>query len=329
MPQNKVSIIIPCYKQAQYLPEAVESILNQSHTNWECIIVNDGSPDNTKEVADEWVKKDSRFKYIKKENGGLSSARNAGIKVATGDFFQFLDADDLLEKDKLKIQVEAFETNQRFDIIYSPVRYFKHTDTSSYYKHIDLTDEDWMPQISGKLNDVFVPLIFGNIFAVNCPLVKKKVIQGVGLFNENLKSHEDYDYWNRAALKGFYFHFLDIANTYALVRVHDKSMSKDNVSNNMFVGKHLAKYYLLEQLFLQESFKTKEIEGEKKYIKKCFVRMFLNKEISNELYKTILNPFDSLKNKILPIVPHKLRYHFLILDLFEIRKKATSIFKSK
>lgn len=71
-----ISVIVPCYNQAQYLDECLQSVLDQTYQNWECIIVNDGSPDNTEEIALRWTKKDSRFRYLKKENEGLSSARN-------------------------------------------------------------------------------------------------------------------------------------------------------------------------------------------------------------------------------------------------------------
>ena len=77
-----VSIIVPCYNQAHFLDEALQSVLSQTYTNWECIIVNDGSPDNTENIAEKWLAVDSRFKYIKKDNGGLSSARNIGIKMS-------------------------------------------------------------------------------------------------------------------------------------------------------------------------------------------------------------------------------------------------------
>lgn len=89
-----VSVIIPCYKQAQYLDEALQSVFNQTYANWECIIVNDGSPDNTAEVANWWLEKDRRFRYLIQENAGLSSARNSGIDYATGEFILPLDADD-------------------------------------------------------------------------------------------------------------------------------------------------------------------------------------------------------------------------------------------
>ena len=81
-----ISIIVPCYNQAQYLDECLQSVLDQTYHNWECIIVNDGSPDNTEEFANKWTAKDSRFKYLLKTNGGLSSARNAGIETANGEW---------------------------------------------------------------------------------------------------------------------------------------------------------------------------------------------------------------------------------------------------
>jgi glycosyltransferase involved in cell wall biosynthesis len=96
-----ISIIVPCYNQAHFLNECLQTVINQTYQNWECIIVNDGSPDNTEEVAKKWIDKDSRFKYIYKPNGGLSSARNAGLKIACGSYIQFLDADDAIHSSKL------------------------------------------------------------------------------------------------------------------------------------------------------------------------------------------------------------------------------------
>ena len=102
-----VSIIVPCYNQAQYLDEALQSVLDQTYSDWECIIVNDGSPDHTEEVAQKWAEKDNRFVYLFKENGGVSSARNMGMEKAKGDFIQFLDADDVLAKSKLAVSIES------------------------------------------------------------------------------------------------------------------------------------------------------------------------------------------------------------------------------
>lgn len=124
----KVSVIVPCYNQAQYLPEALQSVLDQSFSDWECIIVNDGSPDNTEAVAHEWCDKDCRFKYLKKENGGLSSARNAGISMAEGEWILPLDADDKIGKEYISLALDAIKYSPDIGIIYADAFLFGEKD---------------------------------------------------------------------------------------------------------------------------------------------------------------------------------------------------------
>lgn len=104
-----VSIIIPCYNQSDFLEETLNSVFSQTYSNWECIIVDDGSTDNTSIIAQSWTQKDARYIYIKKENGGVSSSRNLGIKKAKGDFIQFLDSDDLLASTKIMDSIGAIQ----------------------------------------------------------------------------------------------------------------------------------------------------------------------------------------------------------------------------
>ena len=105
----KVSIIVPCYNQAQYLEDALQSVVFQTYKDWECIIVNDGSVDNTEIIAKNWLLKDNRFKYLHQENGGLSMARNSGIKLAEGDFILPLDADDKISSNYIEKAIEEFK----------------------------------------------------------------------------------------------------------------------------------------------------------------------------------------------------------------------------
>ena len=121
---DKISIIVPCYNQAQYLPEALDSVLEQSYHNWECIIVDDGSPDNTFEIANRYCEIDKRFKYLHKENGGISSARNAGINIATGKYILPLDADDYIHKDYISKAMAEFTNDTSVDVVYSYGRFF-------------------------------------------------------------------------------------------------------------------------------------------------------------------------------------------------------------
>ena len=94
-----ISVIVPIYKVEKYLDECIESIVNKTYRNLEIILVDDGSPDKCPEMCDQWAKKDERIRVIHKENGGLSSARNAGLDVATGDYVGFVDSDDFIERD--------------------------------------------------------------------------------------------------------------------------------------------------------------------------------------------------------------------------------------
>lgn len=108
---NLISIIVPVYNVEDYLHECIDSILNQSYRDLEIILVDDGSPDNSPKICDEYAKKDSRIKVIHKKNGGLSSARNAGLDLATGTFIGFIDSDDWIEPDMYKNLISAIKEN--------------------------------------------------------------------------------------------------------------------------------------------------------------------------------------------------------------------------
>lgn len=107
---NLVSIITPVFNSAGYIEKTVQSVIDQSYTDWELILVDDCSTDNTLEILEQLVKKDKRINYLRlKNNGGAGIARNTGIKRAKGKYIAFLDSDDYWHVDKLKIQVEAME----------------------------------------------------------------------------------------------------------------------------------------------------------------------------------------------------------------------------
>lgn len=101
-----ISVIVPIYKVEAYLRPCVDSILRQTYTNMEIILVDDGSPDHCGAICDEYAAKDSRIKVIHKENGGLSDARNAGMAVSTGEYLSFVDSDDLLPSDALQVMMD-------------------------------------------------------------------------------------------------------------------------------------------------------------------------------------------------------------------------------
>ena len=130
----EISIIVPIYNVEQYLRKCVDSILAQTFTDFEVILVDDGSPDNSGAICDEYAKLDSRVRVIHKENGGLSDARNAGIEIAKGKYLGFVDSDDFIDKDMYEILYNAFSVA---DIDMSIVGYY-----DQYGDYILNTDKD-------------------------------------------------------------------------------------------------------------------------------------------------------------------------------------------
>lgn len=107
-----ISVIVPIYKVEQYLSRCIESLLEQSYNNIELILVDDGSPDRCGEICEEYAQKDNRIKIVHKKNGGLSDARNAGLKIASGNYVAFVDSDDWVSKDYLKSMLVALEKSK-------------------------------------------------------------------------------------------------------------------------------------------------------------------------------------------------------------------------
>jgi len=194
--QHLVSVIVPCYNQVRYLPDALGSVLAQTFPYWECIIVNDGSPDNTGRVAQEWLAMDGRFKYIEKENGGLSSARNAGLKVALGEYIQFLDADDILEKNKIFHQVAYLDSHgENMDILVSGYRYFQDSDEPR--ELLIFGPNNLLPEvIINKEDKKDLVKLFAkkNPMVVSAPLYHRSVFHRIGNFDEDLGANEDWDF---------------------------------------------------------------------------------------------------------------------------------------
>ena len=109
MMEKLVSVIIPAYNIERYISRCLDSIMAQTYNNLEIIVIDDGSKDQTAEILDDYQKRDSRIIVVHKENGGVSSARNNGLDIATGDYISFVDGDDLIESNMYEILVKILE----------------------------------------------------------------------------------------------------------------------------------------------------------------------------------------------------------------------------
>ena len=127
-----ISIIIPAYNAEKYLESTIQSVINQTYTDWELIIINDGSNDGTLELISNFKDRDSRIKVFSYENAGVAHSRNRGIAKARGEYIAFLDADDLWTPNKLEMQLEALQNNLDVGVAYSWVDYIDETGKFLY-----------------------------------------------------------------------------------------------------------------------------------------------------------------------------------------------------
>ena len=275
MTTKKISIIVPCYNQAKYLDESLQSVLNQSFTDWECIIVNDGSTDTTEVVSNDWIKKDSRFKYIFQDNGGLSSARNLGIKKAESEFILPLDADDKIGEDYLELAYQVFQEHKDLKVVYCEVTKFGDSD------------ELWkLPEFSlynlSRKNMIFCSALF-----------RKKDWELVGGFDVNMiHGWEDWEFWISMLKNGGLVKKIESVQFY--YRVKDVSMlkamdaQKTRETEEYLSVKHAD--FFVEQLgsfssLLRETERVKNSYEEKLKSKKFVINTFIKKFLGFTIFK--------------------------------------------
>jgi glycosyltransferase involved in cell wall biosynthesis len=221
-----VTIIIPTYNYGRFLGQTLESVLAQTYQNWECIVVDDGSTDNTREVVEPYVRRDPRIRYIYQSNQRAGTARNNGIRNGRGAYLQFLDADDLIEAQKIERQVEYLERHPEVDIIYGSVRSF-HTDQPITNLSETFGEESlWMPRLSGSGKEILMELIRLPLL-IHAPLVRKGSGGSIIWFDEKLKACEDWLFWVNCALRGRRFHYEKIKGTLSFYRTHETSACAD------------------------------------------------------------------------------------------------------
>ncbi len=206
--QPLVSVVIPCYNQARYLPEAVESVVNQTYRNWECIIVNDGSPDSTSEVARELSTKhpDKKLILLEKENGGLADARNFGINTAHGAYILPLDADDKLTEKAIEVLLKTCR-NHKY-----PCVAFGSYKTFGEKEELIVSLDHYSPKKHR----------YANMLAY-CSLYAKTVWTSANGYSADMKEgYEDWDFWLNCQNHGVAFH--GTREVVLLYRVRKSSM---------------------------------------------------------------------------------------------------------
>lgn len=251
MEKGKVSVIVPCYNHAQYLPETLDSVLAQTYPNWECVIVNDGSPDNTEEIAKKYLGKDRRFKYLKQENKGLAAARNAGIQHSDGEYILPLDADDLILPSYVEKAVNHFSMVPETKLVYCRAELF------------GVQNCEWaLPPYS------YDTLIWRNCIFCSA-IYRRHDYDATTGYNPNMKHGlEDWDFWLSLLIQD------DIV--YRIEEVLFRYRTKHNSMVTELVKEHT------EDMYIQLYKNHKEIY--EPYMEDYQSRIVLNKEIASELH---------------------------------------------
>ena len=276
--ETLISIIVPCYNQAHFLNDTLQSVLNQTYTNWECIIVNDGSPDNTEEVALEWCK-DFRFRYLYKENGGLPSARNTGIKISKGEYILALDSDDILHEDYLLKLVPVLDADETLAIVSSYREFFVDNKRNIVYKY----------EASGS---TYRDLMFENVLMPSS-LYRKKCWKEVGGYDEKMiKGFEDWEFWISILKHGWKYRFVEEYLFY--YRKSKSSMLIDTLHNHRISNME----YVFEK---HRDIYIKDFDNTKSYMF-FLINLYRNTElkikssIEYKIARIIAKPFKVLRN---------------------------------
>jgi len=226
-----ISIIVPTYNRQNLIKDAIQSVVKQTYKDWELIIVDDGSTDNTKSIVSEYTKKDSRIRYFYKKNGGQGSARNLGVLESKGEYVAFLDSDDEWLEDKLEKQISFLEKNKSASFCY--------TKSVSVFPN---GKRKYFGQDTKKLYR-FLLMGIGTSSLSSVLFVKKDLLR-IGLFDEatELIGLEDNEHGIRTSnLVGVY---LDEPLT--LYKYHDFQITKENMKNRL--GRQIAGLsYILEK----------------------------------------------------------------------------------
>jgi len=212
MRNPKISIIIPTYNRADLLPQAIDSVLKQTYRNWETMIVDDGSTDETEKVVKKY--RDSRIHYIAHQsNLGSSSARNTGIKKTKGQFIAFLDSDDEWLSEKLACQMQVFKNKSNHCGVVYTGGYMVKNNKEILAKSVEI-----------NLNNFYEKILFKNIVGSSTVLIKRECFDKVGLYDVSLINYQDWDMWIRISK---YYQFILVNLPLIKYHIHPDQLSEN------------------------------------------------------------------------------------------------------
>ena len=285
-----ISIVIPTYNHAKFIRKALESVINQTYKNWEAIIIDNNSTDDTNKIINQYD--DPRIKYLKINNNGvIAKSRNLGIKEAKGEWIAFLDSDDWWTKDKLEICFNKIDKN--VDFIHHASEYvFK---TKSFFKKKIIKGRELKKPI---LNDLLIGSITQGSQIINSSvIVRKNILLKIGCLNENkiLVGADDYDTWLRIAQITDQFLFINKKLSYYLFHSENTQKKRDmSIPQKLAVKDFLHLFNKKQKLNLE--IKLRYISGRYNYLNNN------NEKAKNDFMFVIRNGVIDLKLRSLVMI---------------------------
>ena len=302
-----VSIIIPCYNYAHFLEKSVGSVLNQTYSKWECLIIDDGSKDNTKAVASKLMEKDSRIKYFYQQNKGSSASRNLGFTLAQGEYIQFLDADDIIHPCKLQEQVDILDSDPSVGVSYTNYQTFQEdlSNLTGRYSHLILGGD--------PLEDFLFKWERGLSIPIHAALFRRSVFEKHEKpFEEILRAQEDWVMWVQLAADGVSFNFLD--KDYCYYREHGFRKTTDYKS--MYSSFMKAVFIILT--IVPSSYHKKFVFSSLKHAEATYLDIILNLKAKATLFYDIGENFHSGHALTQSIIINQYFNFSLVFDLSQI-----------
>jgi glycosyltransferase involved in cell wall biosynthesis len=298
-----ISIIIPVYNSSEFLKETLDSITTQEYSNWECIIVDDGSTDNSEKIVEEYINLDNRFQLYKRPKDiikGANSCRNFGLEKAKGGYVQFFDSDDLMLKNHLSDKLNIFIRESELDVIINKL---------SFYEDGKITH---MSNIES--NSIFIDSCLDKIdFYVSGPLWKSDfLIKNNIKFDKKISNLDDWDFNLRALLCNANIRLIDTSTI--LYRQWPNSLSKQiSLCNPLEIKSEIYARFKILNLYEKNKIETNEI---KKFMQHRIIKLYFicltNRNF--DLAKFCIKPLKDLKVNL--FVKSKLVLAFLSFKFF-------------
>ena len=293
-----ISIIIPMFNSEKFISKLLDTVINQTYSNIEIIIINDGSTDNSLNIVKKYAESDDRIKIISTENRGVSSARNLGLKNVRGEYFTFLDSDDYIELDSYEKMINLMKSTNTDSM---RINYVKEDENFNFIKFGDMYDLKDKLLKKEEIKNKLIPYVFDNKIEAYTPLllVRSKLLNKINLFKEDVHMMEDMLFYLDLLSKVDNIYFFDLPAYHYILREVSNSKRRDKLLVNLYDTLKVVRY--VEQFLYSKKY-SKDIYDQVYFIYSTMIVKYLLRTFQKEdeyflSYEDIVKILDNVEVK--------------------------------